>query len=124
MTAFIEIDDAEFILITGTDAPEKNISDYEPVLRKAVQKLVQTLLLTSEFAYRSEFGVGEPDEYGRRMLPPREAAYAIAYALFKTGEFGAAERHLAVLTRADLFRKAAELRRAMQDCRKDRWKCL
>jgi mono/diheme cytochrome c family protein len=50
-------------------------------LRKSVQKLIQTLLLTSEFAYRSEFGVGEADEHGRRMLPPRDAAYAIAYAL-------------------------------------------
>ncbi len=49
--------------------------------RKAVQKLIQTLLLTSEFAYRSEFGQGEPDEHGRRMLSPRDAAYAIAYAL-------------------------------------------
>ncbi len=49
--------------------------------RKAVQKLIQTLLLTSEFAYRSEFGVGEPDEHGRRSLSPRDAAYAIAYAL-------------------------------------------
>ncbi len=49
--------------------------------RKAVQKLIQTLLLTSEFAYRGEFGVGEPDEHGRRMMAPRDAAYAIAYAL-------------------------------------------
>lgn len=49
--------------------------------RKAVQKLIQTLLLASEFAYRREFGVGEPDEHGRRMMPSRDAAYAIAYAL-------------------------------------------
>ena len=50
-------------------------------LRKSVQKLIQTLLLTSEFVYRSEFGTGESDEHGRRMLSPREASYAIAYAL-------------------------------------------
>ncbi|MFN3165477.1 MAG: DUF1588 domain-containing protein [Phycisphaeraceae bacterium] len=49
--------------------------------RKAVQKLIQTLLLTSEFAYRHEFGVGELDAHGRRMMAPRDAAYAIAYAL-------------------------------------------
>jgi len=49
--------------------------------RKAVQKLIQTLLLTSEFAYRSEFGTGKADEHGRRMMAPRDAAYAIAYAL-------------------------------------------
>ena len=48
---------------------------------KAIQKLIQTLILSSEFVYREEFGSGEPDEYGRRMLSPRDASYAIAYAL-------------------------------------------
>jgi tetratricopeptide (TPR) repeat protein len=58
------------------------------------------------------------------LLDDQDLRYAIAYAQFKTGEFGAAEDHLAVLTRPDLFRKAAELRRAIQDCREDSWKCL
>ena len=49
--------------------------------RKAVQKLIQTILLSTEFAYRSEFGFGEADEHGRRMMSPRDASYAIAYAL-------------------------------------------
>lgn len=49
--------------------------------RKAVQKLIQTFLLSSEFAYRNELGAGEPDEHGRRMMSPRDASYAIAYAL-------------------------------------------
>ncbi len=49
--------------------------------RKAVQKLIQTILLSSEFAYRSELGAGEPDKHGRRMMSPRDASYAIAYAL-------------------------------------------
>jgi hypothetical protein len=48
---------------------------------KAVQKLIQTFILSSEFAYRQEFGTGTADEYGRRMLSPRDASYAIAYAL-------------------------------------------
>lgn len=48
---------------------------------KAIQKLIQTMILSSEFVYRQEFGDGEPDEYGRRMLSPRDASYAIAYAL-------------------------------------------
>ena len=50
-------------------------------LRKSVQKLIQTIMLPSEFAYRQEFGAGQPDEHGRRMLSPRDASYAIAYAL-------------------------------------------
>lgn len=49
--------------------------------RKAVQKLIQTFFLSTEFAYRSELGVGEPDKHGRRMMSPRDASYAIAYAL-------------------------------------------
>jgi hypothetical protein len=48
---------------------------------KAIQKLIQTFILSSDFAYRQEFGVGEADDHGRRMLSPRDASYAIAYAL-------------------------------------------
>lgn len=48
---------------------------------KAVQKLIQTFILSTEFAYRQEFGTGTADEHGRRMLSPRDASYAIAYSL-------------------------------------------
>ena len=48
---------------------------------KAIQKLIQTLILSSEFVYRHEFGSGDADDRGRRMLSPRDASYAIAYAL-------------------------------------------
>jgi hypothetical protein len=48
---------------------------------KAIQKLIQTFVLSSEFAYRQEYGTGTADEFGRRMLSPRDASYAIAYAL-------------------------------------------
>ena len=48
---------------------------------KSIQKLIQTFILSSEFVYRQEFGSGQPDEHGRRMLSPRDASYAIAYAL-------------------------------------------
>jgi tetratricopeptide (TPR) repeat protein len=58
------------------------------------------------------------------MMEDEDLRYAIAYSLFKIGEFDEAELHLAQLTRPDLFRKAAELRSAIQDCLEDRWKCL
>ncbi len=48
---------------------------------KAIEKLIQTLILRSEFVYRYEFGQGEVNEDGRRLLSPRDASYAIAYAL-------------------------------------------
>ena len=50
-------------------------------LQKALGKLIESLLLSTEFAYRTEFGVGKPDEHGRRMMPSRAASYALAYAL-------------------------------------------
>lgn len=48
---------------------------------KAIEKLIQTLILRSDFVYRHEFGQGEADEHGRRMLSPRDVSYAISYAL-------------------------------------------
>ncbi|MAE50296.1 MAG: TIGR01459 family HAD-type hydrolase [Micavibrio sp.] len=38
-----DINDAEFLIISGSDAPEKTIGDYEPVLRKAAQKRLKAL---------------------------------------------------------------------------------
>jgi len=58
------------------------------------------------------------------LLEDEDLRYAIAYAQFKTGDFDEAEKNLSSLNRPDLFRKAAELRRAIQDCVEDSWKCL
>jgi hypothetical protein len=55
-------------------------------------------------------------------LEEDDVRYAVAYANFKTGNFGAAERHLKGLDRADLFEAANELRRTMQACRES--ECL
>jgi hypothetical protein len=49
--------------------------------QQAIEKLIQTLILNTEFVYRSEFGQGEADEHGRRTMSPRDASYALAYAL-------------------------------------------
>lgn len=87
---YIEMIDELFAKILERPADAEEAGDYLALVkgyaeklgrRKAVQKLIQTLLLTSEFSYRSEFGVGEADEHGRRMISPRDASYAIAYAL-------------------------------------------
>ena len=58
------------------------------------------------------------------LIDDEDIRYALAYAVFKTGEFDTAELYLQKLERPDLFRKAAELRRAIQDCAEDRWKCM
>jgi len=47
----------------------------------ALRKVLVSVLLETEFLYRLEFGAGEEDAYGRKKLSPREASYAISYAL-------------------------------------------
>ena len=49
--------------------------------QKAIGKLIESLVLSTEFAYRDEFGQGESDEHGRRMMSSRNASYALSYAL-------------------------------------------
>ena len=53
--------------------------------QKAIGKLIESLVLSTEFAYRNEFGQGEADEHGRRLMSPRNASYALAYALTDDG---------------------------------------
>ncbi|PHR93423.1 MAG: hypothetical protein COA78_32960 [Blastopirellula sp.] len=47
----------------------------------AIAKLIESMILSSEVYYRFEFGQGPADEYGRRMMSPRDASYALSYAL-------------------------------------------
>jgi len=53
----------------------------------------------------------------------QDIRYAHAYALFRTGDFDHAKLQLSQLTRADLFRKASELRKAMDRCKDAAWLC-
>jgi hypothetical protein len=53
--------------------------------QQAFAKLIESLILSSEFAYRYEFGEGEADQEGRRRMSARNASYAIAYALRDSG---------------------------------------
>ncbi|MDA8967693.1 DUF1588 domain-containing protein [bacterium] len=73
-----------------------------------IQKLIQTLILKTDFVYRHEFGAGEPDEYGRRMMSPRDGSYAIAYALTDSSpdpELATAVAQGRLSTRADYQRE-------------------
>ena len=65
---------------------EKNISMLESFMDKlgrqdAIAKLIESMILNTEFAYRHEYGQGQADAHGRRMMSPRDASYALAYAL-------------------------------------------
>lgn len=56
---------------------------YLPKLgnEKTIERLIQTIILRTDFVYRQEFGEGKADQHGRKMMSPQDAAYALAYAL-------------------------------------------
>ena len=87
--------------------------------QQALGKLIESLVLNTEFAYRHEFGMGEEDEHGRRMMSPRDASYALAYALTDSSpdvELTKAAKEGRLETRGDYKR---ELRRMLK--RRDKW---
>ncbi len=85
-----ELVDEMFIKIIERKPTEQEVKDvialtsvYMKTLgnQQAMAKLIETLILSSEFVYRFEFGQGQMDDHGRRMMSPRDASYALAYAL-------------------------------------------
>jgi len=87
--------------------------------QEAIAKLIESLILNTEFAYRHEFGAGAADENGRRMMSPRDTSYALAYALTDSSpdaELTQAAQEGRLETREDIKR---ELRRMLK--RRDRW---
>ncbi len=87
-------------------------------------KIKQRLALFLEMQRFAQAAAMEQDLVRLGLLSDEDIRYALAYAQFKTGQFTAAETNLSQLTRPDLFRKAAELRSAIQDCEGDSWQCL
>lgn len=57
------------------------------------------------------------------LLSDEDIRYALAYSLFKTGHFDKAKKHLLHLKRADLFKNANELRKAMEICTNSPYMC-
>ena len=46
----------------------------------ALQAVLIYVTISPEFVYRMEMGLGEEDDFGRRMLSPHELVYAVHYA--------------------------------------------
>lgn len=85
---------AQFDCVLQRTASDSELSRYLDFMVNAssvggnvegLRQMLVSVLLESEFLYRLEFGSGKPDEDGRKKLSPREASYAIAYALTDRG---------------------------------------
>ena len=88
------------------------------------EKFRQRMALLLELQNFEQAAAMETPLYRVGLLNDEDLRYALAYAQFKIGAFEEAEANLAQLTRPDLFRKAAELRRAIEDCSENTWQCL
>jgi len=84
----------QFGLVLKREASNAELAKYLKLTRSLVQiggaeqglrQMCVAVLLESEFLYRIEFGGGKVDAFGRQMLTPREAAFAISYALGDRG---------------------------------------
>jgi len=114
----------QFSLVLRRRATDAELVQYLALTRAAIKaagnaeglrQMLKSALLESEFVYRLEFGEGKPDEFGRVTLGPREAAYAIAYALGDRGPDAAILKAAAdgkLVTKADYER---EVRRLLAD---------
>ena len=81
---------AQFMRVLRREPSDSELVKYLKLTRASIElggnsdglhEMLVTVLLESEFLYRIEFGAGEADQHGRRKLSPREATFAIAYAL-------------------------------------------
>jgi len=57
------------------------------------------------------------------LLDDDQVRYALAYALYKVGDFNGAEQHLKRLREVSLLESANQLRKAMAACRANGWQC-
>lgn len=87
-------------------------------------KLKQRLAILIGLGRYTQAAAMESDLVRVQLLGEEEIRYALAYALFKTGDFEAARAQLFFLESAENFRKATELRRVMSECEDQRWLCL
>ncbi len=100
-------------------------SSYPPLIRgylnsmsriDAIEQIIQTIVLRSEFVYRQEFGHGSADNWGRKLLSPHDASYAIAYALTDS----APDEQLTAVARSGRLSTREDYRREVERILKNR----
>ena len=57
------------------------------------------------------------------LIQDEDIRYALAFTLFQSSNYKACEEQLTHLTRSDLFAKAVELRKSIQQCEQAPWEC-
>ncbi len=87
------------------------------------QKLKQRLGLLIELENYEQAANMENDIKRVRIDSDENILYAMAFALFKVGDYDKAESYLSRITDTQLFQKAVEVRKIMADCADETWRC-
>ncbi len=87
-------------------------------------KLKQRLSILLALKHYERAANMESSLYRVGLLEDQHVRYALAYAYFSSGRFTQASQHLDHLSESELFRKGVELRRLMQVCKEEPWKCM
>jgi len=113
-----------FQIILNRQATDAEATRYGGLLTRSIEKsgslaalrgLITAVIVSPEFVFRMEVGMGPVDKHGRRMLSPHELVYAIAYALTDAGPDNAlwsSARSGKLKTKVDVER---EVRRILAD---------
>ena len=64
-----------------------------------------------------------PELKEHHLLEDEELRYAVAYSLFRTGDFKKSEEYLKLIARDDLFEKSLKLRDEISKCKIEKWAC-
>lgn len=87
------------------------------------QKLKQRLGLLIELENYEQAASMQQDIVRTRIDSDENIQYAMAFALFKVGDYQQAETYLSRITDSQLFQKAVEIRKIMADCADEAWRC-
>jgi len=87
------------------------------------KKYKQRLSLLLESSHYQQAVDMEEALYRVGLLDNEDIRYALAYAAFKVGNYDTVRRHLNILKRPALFKKATALRQTMATCESSPWQC-
>jgi len=114
-------DTAELYRQAGRLYRALNINSEIPDQKTKMKQRLAILVELSDFE-----SVAAMDDALERLglYENQDILYAHAYSLYRTGAFNQSRSQLSGLTRPDLFRKATELRSAMEKCEGATWQCF
>lgn len=87
------------------------------------QRLKQKLALYLEEDDYFSLKVMIPQLNKHQLMEDEEIRYAVAYSLFRTGDFKRSKAFLDSIEKDGLFEKSIELKKEIQQCQADRWTC-